>query len=156
MGMALPPFQTFMNAHYQDVFRFLVATVGRQDADDCFQETFLAAFRAYPRLQDASNLRGWIFTVAHRKAMDSHRARIRRPVVSESAPERAVESNPSAEIELWEQLGELPPRQRTAVAHRYLNDFSYREIGTIMRCSEEAARQNVYQGLRKLKERWPA
>ena len=76
----LPPFQRFLDAHRDDVLRFLVAAVGRHDADDAFQETFLSALRAYPRLAPDSNLRGWVLTIAHRKAIDVHRARGRNPV----------------------------------------------------------------------------
>ena len=52
------------------VWRFLVSSVGRADAEDCFQETFIAAMRAYPRLRAGSNLRAWVLTIAHRKALD--------------------------------------------------------------------------------------
>src|SRR5436305_10449753 len=65
--MTLPPFQDLLDAHGRDVFRFLVATVGTVEAEDCYQETWISALRAYPQLGDRSNLRGWIFTVAHRK-----------------------------------------------------------------------------------------
>ncbi|HEY3435582.1 MAG TPA: sigma factor, partial [Solirubrobacterales bacterium] len=58
----------------------LRGAVGRDGAEDCFQETFLAALRAYPQLDDARNLRGWLLTIAHRKAIDFHRAKGRRPV----------------------------------------------------------------------------
>ncbi len=58
----------------------LRGAVGRGEAEDCFQETFLAALRAYPRLDDTSNLRGWLLTIAHRKAIDHHRANGRRPM----------------------------------------------------------------------------
>ena len=47
--MSKPPFQRFLDAHREDVWRYLVAAVGREAADDCFQETFIAAMRAYPR-----------------------------------------------------------------------------------------------------------
>jgi RNA polymerase sigma factor (sigma-70 family) len=91
MEVELPPFQAFMDAHRDDVYRFLVACVGAEEADDCFQETFLSALRAYPRLDDGSNLRAWILTIAHRKAIDAHRSRKRRPVPAEELPERASE-----------------------------------------------------------------
>ena len=70
--MSLPPFQRILDAHAPQVQRFLVAAVGRDDADDCFQETFLSALRAYPRLRHRTNLRAWVLTIAHRKAIDSH------------------------------------------------------------------------------------
>ena len=53
----------------------LRGAVGREGAEDCFQETFLAALRAYPGSSDDRNLRGWLITIAHRKAIDHHRAR---------------------------------------------------------------------------------
>ena len=77
---SLPPFQRFLDAHRDDVLRFLVASLGRHDADDAFQETFLSALRAYERLRPGSNLRAWVLTIAHNKALDVHRARARRPL----------------------------------------------------------------------------
>jgi DNA-directed RNA polymerase specialized sigma24 family protein len=125
--MALPPFQALLDAHGGDVHRFLVATVGRSDADDCYQETCLAALRAYPRLGDGRNLRGWIFTVAHRKAIDHARAR-KRSLVQR-----------------------LPPKQRGAIALRFLADASHAQIAEMMGTSEEAARRNVFEGLKRLR-----
>ena len=47
----LPPFQTLLDRHAAEVMAVLRGAVGRDGAEDCFQETFLAALRAYPRLQ---------------------------------------------------------------------------------------------------------
>ena len=76
----LPPFQEMIDEHGSDVLGFLVASVGPSDAEDCFQETFIAALRAYPKLEHARNLRSWLVTIAHRKAIDHHRAGARRPL----------------------------------------------------------------------------
>src|SRR5687767_14760629 len=116
MAVRLPPFQALMDAHRDDVYRFLVASLGRDDADDCFQETFIAALRAYPRLRNAANLRAWLFTIAHRKAIDSHRARARRAVPVEEVPEQPVTDQPlNGEPELWRAVRDLPAKQRAAV-----------------------------------------
>jgi RNA polymerase sigma factor (sigma-70 family) len=157
MGVSLPPFQAFLDAHRDDVYRFLVAAAGPDQADDCFQETFVAALRAYPRLRRGSNLRAWVLTIAHRKALDAHRARGRRPVPVAAVPERAS-SNPTstADPELWEAVRELPPKQRGAVVHRFVNDLAYGQIGEVMGCSEEAARRSVHEGLKRLREVWKA
>src|ERR1700733_11699983 len=107
----LPPFQSLLDAHGRDVHRFLVATVGRTDADDCYQETWLAALRAYPRLRDASNLRSWILTVAHRKAIDHVRARSRRAVPVGAAEELAGgEPAPEVPAPGESQVWALAPR----------------------------------------------
>jgi len=142
-----------LDAHREAVFRFLVAAVGRDEADDCFQETFLSALRAYPKLKDTSNLRGWIFTIAHRKAMDSHRSRNRRPRPSAQLPDGRVEP-PAAEPEIWEAVRGLPPKQGRAVLLRFLGDLGYRDIGEIMGSSEDAVRRNVHDGLKRLREEW--
>jgi RNA polymerase sigma factor (sigma-70 family) len=153
--VTLPPFQTLIDAHRDDIYRFLRASVGANDADDCFQETFIAALRAYPRLRADSNLRGWLFTIAHRKALDSHRARGRRAIPVEQLP--AMVGEPlmnGGEPELWRAVGELPPKQRAAVLLRFAGDLAYREIGEATDTSEEAARRNVHEGLKKLREVW--
>jgi RNA polymerase sigma factor (sigma-70 family) len=157
MEVELPPFQIFLDAHREDVYRFLVASVGREDADDCFQETFLAALRAYPRIEDNSNLRSWILTIAHRKAIDAHRSRKRRPMPVETVPEpnrSASEPHASRDTSLWQAVRELPGKQRAAVVHRFVNDLAYVDIGQMTGSSEEAARRNVHEGLKKLRGAW--
>ena len=149
--MALPPFQALLDAHGREVHRFLVATVGRSDADDCYQETWLAALRAYPRLRDARNLRSWIFTVAHRKAIDHVRARRRRPIPVADVPERARQAADDGRPELWALVQRLPAKQRSAVALRFLVDASNAQIAEVMGNSEEAARRNVHEGLKRLR-----
>lgn len=152
----MPPFQALLDAHGRDVRRFLAATAGAE-ADDCWQETFLAALRAYPRLRSGENLRGWLFTIAHRKALDSHSARARRPVPVGTVPERAAgEPRPvdGTDPELWERVRRLPEKQRAAVVLRHVGDLSHDEIGRAMGTSPEAARRNVFEGLRTLRERW--
>ena len=126
--------------------------VGRVDADDCYQETWLAALRAYPSLHRADNLRGWVLTIAHRKAIDVLRARRRGPVPVENVPE--VHATPAPELAddgLWAQIRALPDKQRTAVTLRYLTDAAYPEISSLMGISEEAARRNVHEGLKRLR-----
>ncbi len=150
-SVTLPPFQTLLDAHGRDVHRFLAGTVGVHDADDCFQDTWLAALRAYPRLRSAANLRGWIFTIAHRKAIDRLRARRREPVVVETLPEPVAPPLPESDQNLWAQVRELPDKQRTAIALRFVLDAPYREIATVMQTSEEAARRNVHEAMKRLR-----
>jgi RNA polymerase sigma factor (sigma-70 family) len=150
----LPPFQQLLDDHGRDVHRFLIATVGRTDADDCYQETWVAALRAYPRLRDASNLRSWIFTVAHRKAIDHVRARRRAPVLAGNVPEAPdPRASPREQPDegLWSLVRELPTKQRTALALRYVADAGYDEISAVMGTSEDAARRNVHEALKRLR-----
>ena len=155
--MTLPPFQVLIDEHRDDVYRFCRASVGPVDADDCFQETFIAALRAYPRLRADSNLRGWLFTIAHRKALDLHRARGRRAIPVDNLPETVAEPLMNGgEPELWQAVATLPTKQRAAVLLRFAGDLAYREIGVATNTTEEAARRNVHEALKKLREVWAA
>jgi RNA polymerase sigma factor (sigma-70 family) len=154
--MPLPPFQAALDEHHDAVARFLVATVGRQEAEDCLQETLLSALRAYPRLRPGSNVRAWMLTIARNKALDSHRVRARQPVpVGDAEPGgTAVMNGEAPDDELWAAVRELPPKQRAAVVLRYVNDLSHREIAGVLDCSEAAARRSLHEGLTKLREDW--
>jgi DNA-directed RNA polymerase specialized sigma24 family protein len=138
-----PPFQRFLDAHRDEVWRFLVASVGRDAADDCFQETFLSAMRAYPRMR-RDNPRAWVMTIAHRKALDHFRARKRRALpVGDDLPETPVAPHEPRDDGVWERVHALP---------RYAGDLSHQEVATVMGTSEEAARRNAFEGLRKLRQ----
>jgi DNA-directed RNA polymerase specialized sigma24 family protein len=147
-----PPFQRLLDAHRDEVWRFLVAAVGRDAADDCFQETFMAALRAYPRTR-VDNPRAWVLTIAHRKALDHHRARARRPDPVGALPD--VPAPPAAEPGgdgVWERVRHLPPKQRAALLLRFAGDLSHREVAAALGCSEEAARRSAHEGLKRLRE----
>jgi RNA polymerase sigma factor (sigma-70 family) len=149
---ALPPFQTVLDDHAPAVMGILRGAVGRDAAEDCFQETFLAALRAYPQLDDARNLRGWLLTIAHRKAIDFHRARGRRPIPVAEVPEVAFETGPEPDEQLWAAVGALPPKQRAAVSLRYGSDLPHAEIAAALGCSPEAARRSLHEGLKRLRK----
>jgi RNA polymerase sigma factor (sigma-70 family) len=157
----LPPFQRFLDTHRDVVWRFLLASVGPSEADDCFQETFIAALRAYSRLRSGSNLRAWVLTIAHRKALDAHRGRAHRALPL-AEPETATDTPAADRVgepwrdeldeTVWDAVNELPERQRSAVVLRFLGDLAHSEIASAIGCSEEAARRSLHEGLVKLRK----
>ena len=150
--MNLPPFQVLLEEHRADVYRFLAGTAGPAEADDAFQETWIAALRAYPRLRRADNLRAWLFRIAQNKSIDAHRARGRRAVPVAAVPEpvalEADEDDPS----VWGRVRQLPTKQRTAVFCRVVLGMPYDELASLLESSEDAARRNVHEGLKRLRE----
>jgi RNA polymerase sigma factor (sigma-70 family) len=150
-GITIPPFSVFLEEHRSLVYRFLAATVGRDHADDCFQETFLSALKAYPRLRPDSNLRAWVMAIATNKAMDHGRRVQRSAVPVADVPERPAPEDDGADPEVWAAVRGLPPLQRAAVVHRYVLDLPYAEVAEAIGTSEEAARANAYEGRKKLR-----
>jgi RNA polymerase sigma factor (sigma-70 family) len=151
--MALPPFEMFFEEYRTPVYRLLLAMVGPHGAEDCFQETFLSALRAYPRLTVGSNLRAWIMTIATRKAFDHLRGQKRRAVPMAEVPEQPIAApEMNGEPEVWGAVRTLPPMQRAAVVQRYVFDLAYEDVGRALGCSAEAARANAYEGRRRLRK----
>jgi RNA polymerase sigma factor (sigma-70 family) len=150
------PFQRFLDEQREPVFRFLVASVGRDAADDCFQETFLAAMNAYPRLRAGSNHRAWVMTIAHRKAMDHHRGRARSAIPVSDVPEQGVEDPLPADDATWARVRALPSKQRAAVLLRYAGDLTHAEVAVALDCSPEAARRSAHEGLKRLRHEMTA
>lgn len=147
--MAIPPFERFYEEHRDEVYGFLVRRLGQDRADDAFQETFLRALRAYPKLRHGEHLRAWAFTIASRIAIDEHR----RPKVTAELPELADEDGRPAFAELEHLADQLPPTERAAVVLRYGYDLDYADIGAALGSSSTAARQAASSGIRRLRQK---
>jgi RNA polymerase sigma-70 factor (ECF subfamily) len=148
-SVAIPPFERFYSEHRDEVFGLLVRKVGRDRAEDAFQETFLRALRAYPALRHGGHLRAWVLTIARNVAIDSYRrdkpaAEIDEPVEHPRRP---------AYAELEHLTDELPPTERAAVVLRYAYDLPYAAIAAALGSSEEAARQAASTGVRRLRKK---
>ncbi|HSM38352.1 MAG TPA: sigma-70 family RNA polymerase sigma factor [Candidatus Limnocylindrales bacterium] len=154
--MQLPPFQALVDEHAAELHRFLTGFLGPDEAQDCLQETFISALRAYARLSNADNLRAWLYTIARRRAVDAGRARQRRPTSPLDRMPKGTEPSVGPmqlpDDGLWSRVRSLPDKQRAAVVGRFVLDLDYRSIGERMATSEEAARQNVAAGLRRLRK----
>jgi len=148
-AVAIPPFESFYDAHADEVLRFLRRRLGRDRADDAFQETFLRALRAYGRLAHAEHLRAWVLTIASRVVIDSHR-RAGEPTAE--LPELSHEDGRPAYEELGELTNGLPPKERAAVVLRYGYDLTYEEIAAALDSSPDAARQAASSGVRRLRK----
>ena len=147
------PFEEIVAEHGAVVMRVLRSLLGFYDADDAWSETFIAAMRAYPDLRRDSNLRGWLVTIAHHKAIDQIRKTNRSPLPRDGLPEVAFEDelDEHGHGALRAALGRLPPKQRGAVAYRYLGDLSYAEVAALLGSSEEAARRSAADGIANLR-----
>lgn len=151
---SLPPFEELLETTGPMVMRFLTVAVGHQHADDVYQETFLAALRAYPRCDDPRRLDRWVLKIASRKSIDHHRRTARAPIPTDAPPDSGTMGPPAEPDEaLWAMVAALPPKQRVAVVYRHVLDRPYTEIAAALGCSEEAARANVSAGTRALRKR---
>ena len=166
--LPLPPsFDELLRRHEREILRYLLRLSGdREDAADLFQETWMRAYRAYPRLKPDSDVRAWLYSIAlnlcRNRARDG--ARRRRVLVPGSPQTLAAEQSGAARgsgendgfaaVHLRELLARLPARQRQAVQLRYFAGLDYVDIATAMGGSQQSARANVSQAMRKLQSMW--
>jgi RNA polymerase sigma factor (sigma-70 family) len=144
----IPPFERFYVEHRDVVLGFLRRRLGRQAAEDAFQETFLRALRAYDRLEHGEHLRAWVLTIAARLAIDTGRRT--RPAGGQ-LPELPVEDGRPAYAEIEHLADALPPTERAAVVLRYAYDLAYVDIAAALGSTPEAARQAASSGVRRLR-----
>ncbi len=149
-AVAVPPFERFYEETSGEIFAFLARRLGRGRAEDAFQETFLRALRAYPRLEHGRHLRAWAYTIAGRVALDVLRADGRSPA---QVPEAGTTDARPAYAELEHLAGELPPTERAAVVLRYGYDLDYDDIAAALGSNAEAARQAASSGVRRLRRK---
>lgn len=150
----MQPFDVAVRTHGATVLRVCRAVLGPgPDADDAWQETFLAALRAWPDLADVASPQAWLVRVAGRKAVDVLRARSRDPVPVEELPE--VAQAPAAEADgravLWTAVAALPERQRLAIAYHYLGGLRHTETAELIGGTPEAVRRAAADGLKSLR-----
>jgi RNA polymerase sigma factor (sigma-70 family) len=144
----VPPFEEFYSTHKDRVFRLLVRRLGRQRAEDAFQETFLRALRAYGDLRHGDQLGAWAATIAERVAIDVHR----RTRETEDLGDEPIWDSRPAHAELEHFARRLPPTERAAVVLHYGYDLDYEQIGAVLGSNAVAARQATSAGVRRLRK----
>lgn len=147
------PFERVVGEHGAVVWRVCRGLLAQHDAEDAWSETFLAAMAAWNRFEPGGNVRGWLVTIAHRKAIDVLRAQGRDPVPSEDLPEgpTALGVPDGRDLDLWDALGALPPRQRAAVVQHHLGGLPFAQVAELTGGSVDAARKAASDGVRRLR-----
>ena len=149
-AVRVPPFERFYEEQRDPVLAQLRGMLGRQAAEDAFQETFLRALRAYPTLKHGRHLRAWALAIARNVAVDMLR---KRRVTSADVPELEAVDDPLPYDELRRLTAGLPRKERAAVFLRYGYDLPYDRIAAALGSSPVAARQAASSGVRRLRRR---
>ncbi|HEV8640516.1 MAG TPA: RNA polymerase sigma factor [Methylomirabilota bacterium] len=161
--MGHQPFETLVEAHHAEIYRYLLRVTSRgSEADDLAQETFLRAYKAYRMLALDANVRAWLFTIATNLARNHFRAERRRRNAHAAVRATRAEtdgSGPEAETLFKETrarldsvVARLPLKQRLAFVLRKVHDLDYDAIARSLDCSAESARAHVFQALKKIRQ----
>jgi len=163
-----PAFETEALAAIDGLYRTALGlTRVPADAEDLVQETYLKAFRAAATFESGTNLRAWLFTILYNTFRNRTRDRAREALtvdteVAERALERRIgpDETPEAQLlretlspELQTAIDGLPQIFREAVWLLDVEEFSYAEIGAMLRIPPGTVMSRISRGRRMLFER---
>ncbi len=138
------------------VLAYVSRYVGRDEAEDVTQRTFLDAWRHAGRYDPGQRFAGWLFTIAHRRAVDALRARRHRVVDVESLRELSGEDgretvNRFADAaDVRAAVAQLPDHERVVVEMTYFDDLSQREIAERLDVPCGTVKARASRGVRRL------
>jgi RNA polymerase sigma factor (sigma-70 family) len=125
------------------------------DPEDVLGEVFLQVARDIGRFNgDEDDLRRWVFSIAHNRAIDAHRRRARRPVTEPGEVEVAVgPPEEPVDPELVEALSTLSPDQREVVVLRFVGDLSLEDVAKMTGRKVGAVKALQHRALENLEKR---
>jgi RNA polymerase sigma-70 factor (ECF subfamily) len=163
-------FETLIERYHEEIYRYLWRLLhnagwsdGAIEAQDLTQDVFIRAYQAFGRLRSDSNYRAWLYKIATNRAYTAMRRAQRKAQGTDEFSEihslpAGADQSPDQQVALSETLNAvrqciagLPPKQEAAVVLRYVQGLKYAEIADVLECSQDSARANVYQGLRRLR-----
>jgi RNA polymerase sigma factor (sigma-70 family) len=152
-------FEALVSEHYEALFRFALSlTRAEFDAWDLTQQTFCTWAKKGHQLRDPAKVKSWLFTTLHRAFLETQRRRTRFPhhEIENVAKELPVflpefgDRLDSAQVLL--ALAKLDERYQAAVALCYLEDWSYKEIATILEVPVGTVKSRIARGITQLRE----
>lgn len=149
-------FSTLCKAQYDSLVAVITVVVrDRGAAEDVAQEALARTWMHWARVADLNDPAGWTRHVALNLARSYLRRRriaeLARPSLHEVADPEATKRDES-DSTLMTALATLTPRQREAIAWRYLADLSIHEVADLMQCKEGTVRALTSQGLSRLRQ----
>lgn len=128
--------------------------VGRDDADDVVQETYLRARDRISQLRNPNAYEAWLVRIALNEARSVARRRTRhqRPLGDMDPLSHARDRD----VALLELVDALPLRERMAVALYYGYGYGLAEVAGLLGISHINARTVLFRARRRLRNAWEA
>ncbi len=155
-------FADIYDVYSKRIYHYLLGILrSEKDAEDVIQNTFLRLLSKRKLLRWAKNLEGYIFRIVRNEAMRFiKRQRKNREIVLEEMPEILICEKPDARNEIREEekgflnkaIGRLPLEQREVIILKSFEDKSFKEIGRILRISQNTAASRFRYAIEKLKD----
>lgn len=157
--------QAFKNIveKYQEKVRNLIYSILSEKSlvDDVAQEVFTKVYLKSKGFRFESKFSTWLYQITLNKCRDELRKKTLKSffVIREAdeIPTKnhitdSIESNDLSEI-VREHISRLPRKLREVVILKDINDLSYREISSVLKCNEGTVKSRLFRGRLELKNR---
>ncbi|MBI5240802.1 MAG: sigma-70 family RNA polymerase sigma factor [Elusimicrobia bacterium] len=154
-------FRELVERHGPGLYSFLVYRLGdRTEADDAYAEVMMKIWQNAERYQESGRLKAWLYTIAHRTALDRLRKKS-DPALTEALEDRAISAEPGPEREaesrqvsqrFREALADLPEAQREVFLMREYSGLSFAEIAAALGCPLGTALARMRYAVLKLRK----
>jgi RNA polymerase sigma-70 factor, ECF subfamily len=144
---------------YRDSYRRILYTLvgvlrDRDTAEDCAQETFVRAYRAWSRWQPDAPAEAWLHRIALNVAI-SQRRRERFRGIAEVVKRGGLPSEnhdgPGEGVALADALRRLPPRDAALIILRHHHGYTNREIAAALGVPESTVSSRLASAKRRLR-----
>jgi len=139
----------YQASHPRLVAALTVAAGSVEVAEDVTAEAFVRAYERWDRVRGMGSPDGWLYRVAlnllRRRA---RRLAFERDLLRRAQPEPAAPAALAPEV--WQAVGALTERQRTAIALRYLLDLPEAEVARAMGIARGTASATLATARRRL------
>lgn len=154
-------FSSIFIEHVDSIYGFALRLTGNPvDAEDLVSDTFLRAFRFFFKFKKGTNVKSWLFKIAHNLFINDYRKKKKKPEMMELKEEILIKHDTAPDFfskfldtDIQEALDSLPEEFKEVIALSDIEGFNYKEISKILGCPLGTVRSRLFRGRRLLFEK---
>jgi RNA polymerase sigma-70 factor (ECF subfamily) len=138
------------NAHYRLAYSYVK---NKESALDIIQDSILKALRSIDSLEQIGYLKTWFYRILINTSIDFIHKNKRMIVVEDEVLDFHLPSHELdvPDIDLYEAIDHLTPRQKTLIILRFFEDMKIEDIAATLGVNQNTIKTRLYVALRKLR-----
>jgi RNA polymerase sigma-70 factor (ECF subfamily) len=152
-------FETFFDAHYDSLFRFLISNnTKREAAKDLIQKAFIYIWENRHRIDPEKSLRAYIFRIAYTRMLNHHRDH-KKFNTDEPVPDQQTDHTPEdmarandLEQAIEHAIEQMPEKRGSVFQLCFIEDFTYREAAETLGVTKKTIENHMGLALKDMRK----